>query len=59
MGKDREWNDDLKPFGLCYAVWRLFLLQLFISFARPGSVSMRYDYIDNVRKSAYSLGVER
>ena len=57
--KCREWNDDLKPFGLRYAVWRLFLLQWFISFARQGQVSILYDYIDTVRNSAYTLGVER
>lgn len=54
-----EWNDDLKPFGLRYAVLRLFLLQRFISFTRQGNVSILDVYIDIVRKSAYSLGVER
>jgi len=57
--KCREWNDCLKPFGLRYAVWRLFLLQRFIPFARQGSVSILYDYIDTVRNCAYTLGVER
>jgi hypothetical protein len=59
VSKCREWNDDLEPFGLRYAVWRLFLLQWFISFVRQGSVSILYDYIDTVRNSAYTLGVER
>ena len=38
MRKCREWNDDLKPFGLRYAAWRLFLLERFIPFARQGNV---------------------
>ena len=57
--KCREWNDDFKPFGLRYAVWRLFLLQRLISFVRQGVVSKLYGGIDIVRKSAYSLGAER
>ena len=57
--KFRELNVDLKPFGLRYAVWRLFLLQRLISFIRQGIVSKLYGDIDIVRNSAYNLGVER
>ena len=56
--KCREWNDDLKPFGLRYEVWRLFPLQRFISFVRQGNVSILYGDIDIVRSTAYIVGVE-
>jgi hypothetical protein len=56
--KCREWNDCLKPFGLRYAVWRLFLLQRFIPFARQGNISILCGDIDIVRSTAYTLGVE-
>ena len=59
MNKCREWNDDLKPFGLRYAAWRLFLLQRFIPFARQGNVSILYRDVDIVRNTAYTFGVER
>ena len=59
MRKCREWNDDLKPFGLRYAVWRLFLLQRFIPFAMQVNVSILYGDIDIVRNTAYTFGVER
>ena len=59
MNKCREWNDDLKPFGLRYAAWRLFLLQRFIHFARQGNVSILYRDVDIVRNAAYTFDVER